>query len=161
MENEKQELTNTDSNSATVACYAETGNLQRIVKFSKAFDKRSPVPSKNYGVGGVNCWMILKGDKGAVQFAFSTGIYLPHVLDEWEAKHYSPKPMGFDVGYHSPTPMYEGQTEMDNCGLLPNGKCYYDGSGLRGDEWFKIFMEEGDEAIWKLLEEDYKERFSA
>ena len=150
-----------NSNSERVASYAETGNLQRIVKFSKAYDKRNPEPSKNYGVGGVNCWMILKGDKGAVQFAFSTGIYLPHVLDEWEAKHYNPKPMGFDVGYHSPAPMYEGQSEMDNCDLLPNGKCYYDGSGLRGEEWFRIFMEEGDEVIWKLLEEDYKERFSA
>lgn len=150
-----------NSNSERVAGYAETENLQRIVKFSKAYDKRNPEASKNYGVGGVNCWMILKGDKGAVQFAFSTGIYLPHVLDEWEAKGYANKPMGFDVGYHSPTPMYEGQTENDNCDLLPNGKCYYDGSGLRGEDWFKIFMEEGDEAIWKLLEEDYKERFSA
>lgn len=161
MKNEKQELTDTVSNSATVGGYAETGNLQRIVKFSKAFDKRNPEPSKNYGVGGVNCWMILKGEKGAVQFAFTTGIYLPHVLDEWEAKGYANKPMGMDVGYHSPTPMYEGQTQMDNCDLSPEGKCYYDGSGLRGEDWFKIFMEEGDEAIWKLLEEDYKERFSA
>lgn len=158
---EETKTTEQNSNSERVASYAKTGNLQRIVKFSKAFDKRSPEPSKNYGVGGVNCWMILRGEKGAVQFVFSTGIYLPHILDEWEVKGYVNKPMGFDVGYHSPTPMYEGQKQMDSCVLLPEGKCYYDGSGLRGNEWFKIFMEEGDEAIWKLLEEDYKDRFSA
>lgn len=152
----KIELTNQNNNSNRVTNYTESENLQHIVKFSKAFDKRSPNPSENYGVGGVKCWMILKGEKGAVQFVFTTGIYLPHVLDEWKAKGYTNKPMGFDVGYHSPTPMYEGQTQMD-CDLLPEGKCYYDGSGLRANEWFEIFMEKGDEAIWKLLEEKYKD----
>lgn len=137
-----------------------TKNLERIVKFSKAYDKRNPNPFKNYGVGGVNCWMILKGDKGAVQFMFSTGIYLPHVLDEWNEKGYANKPTGFNVGYHSPIPMYEGQTEHNNCDFLPGGKCYYDSSGLLAEKWFEIFTEEGDEVIWKLLEKYYEERFN-
>ncbi len=134
--------------------------MEKIIKFSKPFDKRHSDPSKNYGVGGVLCWMILKGDKGAVQFQFSTGIYLPHVLEEWKQKGYAPEPMGYDVGYHSPTPMYEGQTSMGDCDIL-GCECYYDGSGLRAEEWYKIFLAEGYESIWKLLEDDYKERFDA
>ncbi|MDP2672074.1 MAG: hypothetical protein Q8O68_01010 [Candidatus Daviesbacteria bacterium] len=120
--------------------------MERIVKFSEAYDKRNVDPSKNYGVGGVNCWMILKGGKGAVQFAFSTGIYLPHVLAEWNKKDYYPPLYGIDVGYHSPEPIYEGQPEMGGCDLLP--KCYYDGSSLLAEEWFRIFTEQGGEAVW-------------
>ena len=39
--------------------------------------------------------------------------------------------------------------------------CYYDGSGLRGDELGlnKSFEEEGEEPIWKFLEKEYFERF--
>lgn len=160
MTEETEKLTSDSEVNVEMQVIPKPLNLQKIVKFSKAYDKRNPEPSKNYGVGGVNCWMILKGEKGAVQFMFSTGIYLPHVLEEWKSKNYYPSPMGFDVGYHSPTPMYDGQLCNDNCDLLPDSKCYYDGSGLRAEEWYKIFIEEGDEKIWELLEEYYRDRFS-
>ncbi|HTY35393.1 hypothetical protein [Mycobacterium sp.] len=40
-----------------------------------------------------------------------------------------------DVGYHSPTPRYDGQEPFsDSCTVL-GGVCYYDGSGLRASEW--------------------------
>jgi len=133
--------------------------LQKIVKFTKPFDKRSSDPNKNYGVESVCCFMILKGEKGAVQFCFSTGIYLPHIINEWKEKGYYPEPMGYDVGYHSPVPMYEGQKPMDSCDLLDT--CYYDGSSRRAQEWFEIFLKEGYEVIWKMLEEEYESRFYA
>lgn len=131
----------------------------KIVTFSKPFDRRHTDPKKNYGVGGVACRMILKGDAGAIQFGFYTGIYLPHVLREWREKKkpYYPEPQGFDVGYHSHKQQYPEQTQMD-CDLL-GGKCYYDGSGLRADKWFKIFLEEGDNVIWDLLEKEYVSMF--
>ena len=132
--------------------------MEKITKFSKPFDKRHTDPSKNYGIGSAVCWMILKGDKGAVQFSFSTGIYPPNVLAEWKAKGYVSEPMGYDVGYHSPTPIYDGQDLMGKCDLL-DGDCYYDGSSLRAEEWFKIFMEDGYERIWEMLEDYYKELF--
>lgn len=69
---------------------------------------------------------------------------------------------GTDVGYHSPVPMYEDQRSME-CELIEGGKCYYDGSGLRADEWVKeIFSLRGkrpEELIWEKLEQEYKERF--
>lgn len=37
--------------------------FEKIVHFSKPYDKRNPDPAKNYGIGGSNCWMILKGRK--------------------------------------------------------------------------------------------------
>lgn len=137
----------------------ENEKLERIIKTKPPFDKRHPNQSKNYGVGSLTLWFILKGSKGAVQFAFMTGAYPNHVQQEFHEKGLKPTGfMGMDVGYHSPKPMCEGQTKMD-CDLLPKGKCYYDGSALRATEVLQIYMEGGDEAIWKFLETEYKERF--
>ena len=135
------------------------GKMEKIVKFSKAFDKRHTDPKKNYGVGCVSVWMILKGKKGAIQFSFTTGLYLPHVLKEWKEKDYYPMPMGVDVGYHSYVPMYKGQKPMEEkCDVL-RCNCYYDGSSLKASKWFKIFLEQGEEKIWEMLEKEYKDRF--
>lgn len=100
-------------------------DLERITKFIPAFDKRDDDPNKYYGIGAMEVLMLVKGKKGAVQFRFSTGIYTPEVTQElaengelnW--KELSPghwfaigKPMGYDVGYHSLEPQYEGQEVM-------------------------------------------------
>ena len=111
--------------------------------------------------------MVLKGKKGAVHFIFGTGMFLPSVYEYWEGRgvHQEPnKPdyMGYDVGYHSPKPTYEGQEAYfrKKCEWL-NGKiCYGDGSALRANEWMKILVEKGSDEIWKMLEEEYKELFN-
>ena len=133
--------------------------LEKIVKFAPAFDRRSSDQKKDYGIGSMICWMILKGDNGAVQFVFNTNIYLPHVKEEFRKTRYDPQPGGWDVGYHSLTPRYDGQTSLD-CSLLETGKCYYDGSSLRAEEWFKILIEKGSAEIWKMLENEYKKLFN-
>lgn len=124
------------------------------------FDRRHEDPSKNYGVHGLDIWFILKGPLGAVQYAVTFSVFLPSV--DISRFHDMNKIRGFDVGYHSPEPMYEGQTSMD-CTHLAGGKCYYDGSGLRADEWTdKIFSTIGkppEDVLWKMLEEEYKDRF--
>lgn len=135
--------------------------LKRIVKFSPAYDKRDADPKKNYGIDCVRCWMVLKGKKGAVQFVFSTGMYLLETHKEWLSRfgYNDNSYMGLDVGYHSPYPMYEGQTiQEDKCEWIEKA-CYYDGSTLRVVKFLDVFVREGDEAVWKLLEQDYKERF--
>jgi hypothetical protein len=44
----------------------------------------------------------------------------------------------FDVGYHSPKPMFEGHESMDGaCSTLDGKPCYYEGGGLRAIEWAK------------------------
>src|SRR5690554_1678397 len=57
-------------------------SLEQLVTFEPAWDKRDPNPAKNYGVHGVELRMVLKGEKGAVQFVLYTGWQLPHVTKE-------------------------------------------------------------------------------
>ena len=136
---------------------------QNII-FSPAYDKRSPNPSENYGIHGVDMRFILTGDKGTVQFVVYTNWYLPHVQKEFEDKpmrNYNPfVPIAADVGYHSPKPMYEGQYVMaESCEYLGGKPCYYDGSVLQAEDYFRTLVSEGGEAVWKRLEDYYCELF--
>lgn len=145
--------------------------MERITFFRPAFDKRNKDPKKNYGIHGVDCVMVLKGKKGAVHFVWYTGIMLPEVSKEQIKKHglyhfvyeHSGEPMypmGADVGYHSPTPRYEGAFKNENeCEYLDGKPCYTDGSALRAQKFMEVLIREGSEKIWEMLEDDYKEYF--
>src|SRR3954469_667919 len=109
-------------------------HFERITQVRLPFDMRSDKPEENYGIHGLDIWFVLKGPNGAVQFMVNFGVYLPSVT------HVTPGEIhGFDVGYHAPTPQYEEQTECE-CEHLPGGKCYYDGSGLRAEEWVRLIF---------------------
>jgi hypothetical protein len=131
----------------------------------------------NYGIIACDLIMVLKGELGAVQFRAMTRWFPPHVqvergLDNYftpqrigpssygDSEYINLDPMGSDVGYHSPMPMYEGQATMGECQYSPTGECYYDGSSLRGSEWVeKYLLKGGSEAVWEALERDYHSRF--
>jgi len=144
--------------------------FERRTTITPAFDKRHKDPSKNYGIGSCELRMVLVGPLGATQFVAYTGWYLPqNMMDVLERElafreehggRLSLPMVGVDVGYHAPHPQYEGQ-ESRECDLLPDGKCYYDGSGLRAEDWAAILVAEGSERIWAMLEEEYRERFTA
>ncbi len=154
----------------------EKRKFERIVNFSTPFDKRSKVPKKNYGIGSMMIWFMLKGKDGAVQVCFNTPIYLPETIEEYRKignknktsptdirDDYNGKAKGlecFDVGYHSPKPAFEGHTKT-SCKLLKKGYCYFDGSALRGsdDKLVELFYEKGEEAIWNYLEKYYYQIF--
>ena len=132
--------------------------MERIVELSPAYDKRDPDPTKNYGIHGVNLRMVLKGQRGAVQFLLYTGWQLPHVRDEFKERAASVLPA--DVGYHSPVPMYEGQAEIaESCEYLDGRPCYYDGSSLAAERFFDVLTHEGDAGVWRELERYYVETF--
>jgi len=138
----------------------------RITELVGAFDKRHPNPSKNYGIHGMDARFVLKGARGAVQFVAFLGIQLPHVREELRRKHSATDkydsfaPMGADVGYHAPAPCYEGQSlTHDSCPYLDGKPCYYDGSGLRADEFMPEFIAGGSDAVWAMLEQEYQKRF--
>ena len=132
--------------------------MERIYEIAPAWDKRSSDPSKNYGVHSVEIRMILKGELGATQFAFSTGWYLPEVMAEGRIKQRPP--MGVDVGYHSPHPQYEGQEVlMEDCPYLDGKPCYYKGSGLQADTLLDTMIRKGGDAVWEELESRYRELF--
>ena len=136
---------------------------EKTVQFSAAYDKRDPDPNKNYGIHGVNIRFVYKGEKGATQFVLYTNWHLPHVTEEQRKnmsrdKHFLFEPLPADLGYHSPTPQYEGQTQME-CDLLDGGVCYYDGSGLQAERVYKRLLEEGEDGVWAELEDEYERRF--
>lgn len=135
--------------------------MKRIVKFTRAYDKRHSDPSKNYGIHGVDVYFVLKGDRGAVQFLIFTGWQLPHVQEELRgnARLDSLFPMAADLGYHSLVPRYEGHTCMGECEWLDGKPCYYDGSGLHAEPVFERLLQEGDEGVWSELEDYYREIF--
>ena len=168
--------------------------MKQLTIFKSAYDKRNTDPKKDYGIHSVQCYMVLIGKKGATHFTFSTGILLPKTIEEYikdgRAKyeltsygyHFLNKPMGYDVGYHSPKPGFEGQKIYHPTKIVKSGKelkdykfkkvgkeppvcdyigvpCFSDGSALRAEEWMDIFVNEGSEKIWGMLKEDYIERF--
>lgn len=142
--------------------------LEHIIKTKPPFDKRNADPHKNYGIGSMLVWFIVKGDKGAIQFQLNTGGYLKHVISEAARKNElcfsDGLPMqgiieGWDLGYHSHFPMYEGQSTISNDCNIINGKCYYDGTSLGAEEPLNIYIKEGEEGLWDFLEKVYVERF--
>lgn len=148
--------------------------MEKITFFAPAYDKRSSDPKKDYGIGCMRCYMVLKGEKGAVNFTFFTGMFLESTMEEYIKEgrampevhdwgvFYINKPRGMDVGFHSLTPLYDYQKEYgprDGCEWLDGKPCYGDGSALRAGEWMKIFLSEGSDKIWEMLEVEYKERF--
>jgi hypothetical protein len=140
-------------------------NKERTIIFEPAFDRRDPDPSKNYGIHGVSCRFILKGEEGAVQFLLFTNWQLPHVQEEMNARM-SPgravlyNPMPADLGYHSLKPTYEGQElAQESCPYLDGKPCYYDGSGLNAERVYVRLLEEGSDGVWAALEQYYEEVF--
>jgi hypothetical protein len=142
--------------------------MEKQIKFNPAYDKRHSDPSKNYGIHGVTLRFHLIGELGAVQFVLYTNWQLPHVTKEQSTKlnpisgdlHWLCRPMPADLGYHSPKPMYDDHTTMDGpCDLLGGKPCYYDGSGLNAEPIYETLLREGDEGVWKALEDYYVSRF--
>lgn len=135
--------------------------FERIINFEMPFDKRS----KNCGIGSMRIWFILKGKKGAVQVLFSTALYLRNIALEHHNKNSNyiadQQPFNcWDVGFHSKKkPSYMNKSDKQKCNIL--GKCYYDGSTLRGnkDNLPQKFLEKGEKVIWKYLEKYYLEVF--
>ena len=138
-------------------------NFEQIVEFTPAYDKRDPDPKKDYGIHGVNLRFVLKGPKGAVHFLLYTSWHLSHVREKLETcDRILSQPIPADVGYHSPVPMNEWQTEPTaaNCDYLDGKSCYYDGSGLAADDAFNALTEHGDEGVWQYLRRYYQAIFN-
>lgn len=143
---------------------ADDRGFRREVAFEPghAWSTRGESPARDYGRASVKVRHLLHGPLGTVQFLWSTGITPERVpvadsrysYDEW--MHHGAS--GSDVGYHADAPQYEDQSAFD-CEYRPGGKCYYDGSGLAGDEFLATFLTEGEDAMWAGLEARYVEWF--
>lgn len=114
-------------------------------------------PSRNYGVAACRIWFYVIGPKGVVQWQIGTDWYPDAALKHLAKfpKREQREPMAWDLGYHSYTPHFDGQTQMA-CDLLPGGKCYYDGSSLNAETWVEGFVNGGTEWLWPRLEQYYR-----
>lgn len=131
----------------------------QTVEVIPAYDKRHDDPSKNYGIGACRIRFTLKGPKGAVQFMIGTNWYLPEQQKNKDIMSiFDQQPQGWDLGYHSPTPLYDNQSSM-KCDIIDEERCYYDGSTLNADEMIPDFLAGGTEYLWPKLEEFYKSVF--
>lgn len=121
-------------------------------------------PNRNYGISTMRMVFYIKGPKGAVQWVIGTEWGIESVrshLSQFTDHHREyQKPSGWDLGYHSPIPRYEGQTEMTGgpCDVL-GGPCYYDGSSLNADDLIEGFLAGGTKWLWPKLEEYYASVF--
>ncbi len=133
-------------------------DLQRIVEWQPAWDRRDPDPKKNYGIHGMELCFVLKGSKGATQFLIFTNWLLPSLRDMQKKGWPMPlrEPMPADVGYHARVPQHEGQNSVtESCIYLDGAPCYYDGSGLQAQALFDEFVAKGEDVIWETLEAHY------
>lgn len=116
---------------------------------------------ETYDHGGetMHCWY-LYGERGVVQFkaspqsagAHEISMRYPSIntlIDGWSWT-------GWDLGYHSPRPIYDSQKPMDSCDIL-EGQCYYDGTSLGASELLGQWAASGrdDEVIWRELADRY------
>lgn len=140
--------------------------FERRVVLTPAFDKRHADDGRNYGIHGVDLAFYLIGEHGACDFVIYTGWHLSHVTQELDARpldgrfpHLSCHPLPANIGYHRPTPAWEGQDIcQEDCELLGGRPCYSDGSGTMAREVFEMLTREGDVAVWRELERWYYER---
>jgi hypothetical protein len=135
----------------------DPSRFERQVTFIPAFDRRDPSPSKNYGIGSMRIRFVLKGPLGAVQWMIGTAWDVASARRP-VAWRDGTRPDGWDLGYHSPRPLYEGQEPMGSCDIL-DCECYYDGSGLNADLLIENFLAQGDDYVWAALAAYYRTTF--
>ena len=123
--------------------------LKKNIRFRPAFDK-----GDQGGIHGVDLEFALIGPAGAVTLMIYTGWHLPEVRETLRGKGYHPEVLPADFGYHSRNKIHSG-IKCPCCHLLKGAACYYDGSGLRANEVFDLFVREGEEALWTYMTDEY------
>lgn len=151
------------------------GPMQRRIYFEVGYDHRGfpeACGGGGHGQHGMGMRWVLIGPAGAVQWLVNMTNWVPGNVRYGEvgAEHpvsivpVNPRigdGMATDLGYHSPTPQYDGQEESgrSECEYLPDGYCYYDGSGLNAEPVLVAFLAHGPHAVWAALARYYGELF--
>jgi len=155
--------------------------VNRKIMFMPAFDKINPDPSKNYGIGCLELRFILEGEKGVIEFQLLTNWYQEHVMkrrfeflkkDVWSGKK------DFLIrGFLEPFPVdiciWSLSKRHEDCLFFEEGvsyvfdgkPCYYDyiyrdnNDDVAHDVAYRKLVDDGEESLWKYLEEQYVEAF--
>lgn len=135
--------------------YPRPDGTERAVVFQPGYTaERTLDPRKDFGKHGMEITWYLRGPKGVTYFGLMAGWVpgekgVPRRLADIF-------PSGVGMGYHSPTPQFEGQPRAV-CTLLPGGFCYCDSSGLAAHDLIPVFIVHGEPAVWAALEGRYED----
>lgn len=138
------------------------GEFTRRVTFEAGYDHRAfpeACGGGGHGQHGMTVRFVLLGAAGATQFVFNLSHFVPGNASRGKVRtgHSAVEAAyAVDLGYHWPTPRYEGQTSFD-CDVLAAGQCFYDGSGLNADPILEQFLAGGPPAVWAALGSYYRE----
>ncbi len=128
--------------------------ITRKLECRQAFDLRAPEPAKNYGIGSLDFWWVVKRRDCAVTWRMFTGWY----LKEFRKGERHEIGMG-SIDYHSPVELYEGQSSGSRMCEHIGCQCFSDGTSLTDTE-FETFLVDPD-SLWRELEQrlrDLEER---
>ena len=121
----------------------------------------APGAGRFHGVGSARWRFSVTKDGDAAQFLLG-GTYLPETYEREQKRGQLHAPLlGRDVGFHTSTRHRDEENDftwgsaMDDCDLL-GVPCWYDGSGLRADEWVTPFLR-GEMDVWAKLREVWAE----
>jgi hypothetical protein len=123
-----------------------------------------PGAGGSHGRHGLTLRFVSKGAEGAVQFMLYTG-WLPQrvgrsPIGSRDLAFNGHEPMPADLGYHSKTPHYDGQSVMSEaCEYCDGGPCYYDGSSLNASDAMYTLVNGGGDALWAFLDAYYEAVF--
>lgn len=146
------------------------GDMERHIIFEVGYDHTAfpeDCGGGGHGRHGMNLRFVLVGPKGAVQWLAYMTSWVPGnvrhgTVDGLGDVSLVPlnstigDGMAADLGYHSPVPRYGSQSAM-KCEWLPEGECYYDGSGLNAEPLLEAFLNHGPHAVWAALAHYYTE----
>lgn len=142
----------------------QNDGFERIIEFEPGHDcirfecihgsaNCKPGAGGSHGRSSMGIRFVLIGKKGAVQFLIWTG-WLPEP-EPFRMEKTVPIPA--DLGIHAKTLLWNQQPRFD-CKYIPAG-CYYDGSGLRAADPFRVLLSHGEQALWSYLEAEYLYQF--
>ncbi len=134
-------------------------NFEHRVLWTPAYNH----PTEGGGRRSLGVTFCAIGPKGAVDFAFTTGIYCATDRDDIEngglicldgRRRPALGVLPYDLGRHSIEPRHPGESSQ-RCHLLACGRCYYNGSSLNAEDALDVLTDEGEEALWDLLHRFY------
>jgi hypothetical protein len=138
---------------------------QKWIETSPAWDKRSNLPRKNFGVSSASLFFYLKKveTNQTLEWVVDTAWYLPEIQKEWEENGtlFRPKPQGNQLCGHSRpvvTEASEGDDKIYDVCKITGGPCVGDCTYITQDLWDAL-LRKGSDGVWELLEAKHAEWF--
>lgn len=116
----------------------------------------------SHGRGSAVYYWALRGEGLAVNWSYFADEHLPETIEAlthhvgWRDSF----PVGGPRSYHAATRSHEWEYQTEGCELL-GLPCYSDSSYLAGKEGMALLLTEGNEAVWRWLEDYWRAMFES